>query len=280
MRKKFFVNLLAVLAVVMVGSFRAFGLGVAHGPLAMLAAAAAPYAVQTKILIVIAAVYGLLQGIKKFIPVTGLGSVIFNVALSVLGVATVVQPQDLFSTQTLTTMLLAVAGAAGVHGTVRSFSSGGNPGPGTSTTQAAKLSMLAFAALGIAVAGSSLGCARLHNPGHATPTPIDQVARNTLATSSGVLNQAQKEYLAECSANPTTKTCTLINQAGSAQNAAITAVETYCGFPNSGAVPSQDAKCVPLASAESALVAATANLQEIIGEVKAVIQPAQPAAKQ
>lgn len=293
MRKKFFVNLLAVAAVVMVGSFRAFGLGIAQSPLAMLAAAAAPYALQTKILIVAGGVYGLLQGLKKAgLPLSGIWAVAFNLGTSILGVITVIQPQDLLSSSTISAVLIAAAGAAGVHGTLRSFSGGNSSGnaPGNSSTAGssstsstkstsstaplAKLGAVTLMAVCVA------GCALIHKPGQTTPSaPLDQVARNTLATSSGVLNQAQLEYLAECSANPTTATCTLINQGGAAQNAALTTLETYCGFPRSGVVPAPDAKCVPVASFEPALITATANLQELVGELKAVIHP-QPAAKQ
>lgn len=145
MRKKFVINLLAVLAVLMVGDFRAFGLDVVHGPLAVLAAATANYATQTKILMVVAGVYGLLQGIKKFIPIAGIGSVIFNIAFSVLGVVTVVQPQDLFSTQTLTLILIAAAGAAGVHGTVRSFSGNDSSSSGGGGVKIATLAFAVFA---------------------------------------------------------------------------------------------------------------------------------------
>lgn len=308
MRKKFFVNLLAVAAVVMVGSFRAFGLDVAHGPLAMLAAAAAPYALQTKILIIAGGVYGLLQGLKKAgLPLNGIWAVAFNLGSSILGVITLVQPQDLLSTQTISAVLIAAAGAAGVHGTIRSFSGGNSGSAGnapsssstsgssstastksTSSTSSQVLKLATLACAGIALGFTVAGCSLIHKPGQTTPSaPLDQVARNTLATSSGVLNQAQVEYLAECSANPTTKTCTLINQAGAAQNAALTTLETYCGFANTAVLPAADAECHPVASFESALVTATANLQELVGEVKGVISPQpaaspspQPAAKQ
>lgn len=80
------------------------------------------FSAQTKILTIIGGVYALLQAVKKFVPVKGYLAVALNVVFSVLGVVTVVQPQDLFSLNTLVAVLTAAAGAAGIHGTVSKLS--------------------------------------------------------------------------------------------------------------------------------------------------------------
>ncbi|MBZ5523573.1 MAG: hypothetical protein LAP21_15170 [Acidobacteriia bacterium] len=87
------------------------------------ASAPAPFALQTKVLLVAGLVYTVLQGAKRFLPVTGYLAIAGNVALSVLGVVTIVQPQDLFSTQTLMAVITAASSAAGAHGTLRSLNS-------------------------------------------------------------------------------------------------------------------------------------------------------------
>ncbi|MBZ5522257.1 MAG: hypothetical protein LAP21_08445 [Acidobacteriia bacterium] len=80
-----------------------------------------PFARQKMVLCVAAAVYALLQGVKKFVPVTGFLAVAVNVAFSIFGVITLVQPEQLWSMQTAVAILQAVLISAGVHGTVRSF---------------------------------------------------------------------------------------------------------------------------------------------------------------
>jgi hypothetical protein len=254
MRKKIFAIVLAVAGVLLLGTFSAYG--DAGHPLVLLAAATVPFAAQTKILGIAAVVYAVLQGIKKIVPVTGFTSVALNICLSVGGMLIAVQPQDLWSMQTLTTVLLAGLGAAGVHGTVRSFISDG-PGPNLITMKS-----LAFGCLGLMVLGSA-GCKE---------TP-DQIARDVLATSSGTLDQAQTEYLAECQSNPGKQVCSLINKAGDAQNAAITALETYCGYQLTPTPPDPATQCVPVASAYGGLVTATTNLNQIIGELKPLVHP-------
>jgi hypothetical protein len=73
---------------------------------------------QTKTLAVLAIVFTAVQGLKKLFPkLGGWSSLIVNTLLSVLGVVTVVQPQDLFSVQTVIAVVLAVSGSAGIHGT-------------------------------------------------------------------------------------------------------------------------------------------------------------------
>lgn len=256
--RKIFATLFVVTGVLLLGTFPAFA-GSSHPLVVLAAATAVPLATQTKILAVVAAVYAVLQVVKKFVPVTGLGSVLFNILLSVGGVLAVAQPQDLYSVQTITTVLLAALGAAGVHGTVRSFSSGDSPGVGANLTT---MKLLALACMVLAFAGFK-GCNK----------SLDQITRDVLATSSGTLTQAQDEYVAECQANPAKQVCVLINQAGGVQNATITALETYCGYALTPTPPDPSTPCTPVASAQAGLITATSNLNQIIGELKPLIQP-------
>jgi hypothetical protein len=86
-----------------------------------------PPAVKT--LAVIAAVYGVLQGLKK-IPVltqylTGWWAIGFNVVFSILGQLVVIPANQLYTANTLNiilTVLTTVLSAAGIHGTIKSMS--------------------------------------------------------------------------------------------------------------------------------------------------------------
>jgi hypothetical protein len=82
-----------------------------------------------KTLAVVVAVYGVLQGLKK-IPaltafLTGWKAVAFNVVFSVVGQLAVIPAGQLYTTDTLNSIIqtiIMVLSAAGIHGTVRSFS--------------------------------------------------------------------------------------------------------------------------------------------------------------
>ena len=79
-----------------------------------------------KTLAVIGAVYGILQGAKK-IPaltqyLTGWVAVAFNVALTSGGLLVAIPPDQLYTTNTLMLLVTTILAAAGVHGTVKSFS--------------------------------------------------------------------------------------------------------------------------------------------------------------
>ena len=103
-------------------------------------------------------------------------------------------------------------------------------------------------------------------------TPVEQNARNAAAALQGSLVAAQAQYGATCKANPTQAVCQLVNRAVSGQNALITASETYCGW--SAVAPPQDqtTPCVPVKSAEAALIVATANATELVLEIKGVVK--------
>ena len=157
MRKlsKYLLGIAAVLAIVTIGNFPAFALGAS--PMALVAAAttaATPFATQVKLLAISGSVYALLQVVKQVFPLAGLGAILSNVALSVLGVLVVIKPEDLFSLNTLTLVGIAAITAAGAHGTIKSFTSGnGSSGP-ASTPIKTGVAMLLCVAL-IALTGCS-----------------------------------------------------------------------------------------------------------------------------
>jgi hypothetical protein len=78
-----------------------------------------------KALAVIGAVYGLIQAAKKIPAVTpyltGWVSVAVNVILTACGLLLTIPPGQLYTTNTALLLLTTILGAAGVHGTVASF---------------------------------------------------------------------------------------------------------------------------------------------------------------
>jgi len=102
-------------------------------------------------------------------------------------------------------------------------------------------------------------------------SPVETKARDTAAALSGSIVAAQFKYQASCQANPAQQVCVAINKGVNAENALVSAVETYCGWEVNAAPPDPNAKCVPVKSAEQALVAAIANAATITTEIKGVI---------
>ncbi len=90
-------------------------------------------------------------------------------------------------------------------------------------------------------------------------------ARDTIAAANGVIVQAEIQYSPTCTSNPSQPICNTINRAVAAQNAAITALEAYCGF-NSASNPND--KCQPVKTLEPALTSALANLNQFVTELK------------
>lgn len=107
----------------------------------------------------------------------------------------------------------------------------------------------------------------------ACPSGVESKGRDTAAALKGALGPVQAEYTAECTADKTKPACMAINRGVAAQNALITALETYCGWSTTAPPPDQTAKCVPVTSARAALDAAIANANQAITEVKGVIKP-------
>jgi hypothetical protein len=102
-------------------------------------------------------------------------------------------------------------------------------------------------------------------------SPMEQKARDAAAALSGSIVAAQGKYQAACQANPSLDVCRLINRGVSAENALITAIETYCGWATTPAPPDANAPCVPVKSAEEALRVGIANAAALTSQIKGVI---------
>lgn len=100
----------------------------------------------------------------------------------------------------------------------------------------------------------------------------EQTARDAIAAATGTIAKAQTQHQAECQVNPAAGTCVLINRAVNAQNAAMTGLETYCGWRLSGVLPDRGAVCTPNGSALNTLNVALSNLKQITTEVKGVVK--------
>lgn len=101
----------------------------------------------------------------------------------------------------------------------------------------------------------------------------EQNARDAAAALRGLLTTAQTQYQTSCQANSTQTVCQSINRGVSAQNALITATESYCGWSTTAPPPDPMTVCVPVKSAEAALKSATANANQAIAEIRGVIHP-------
>lgn len=99
--------------------------------------------------------------------------------------------------------------------------------------------------------------------------PAEKTARDVISSATGAISSAQVEYKAECTTLPTAPKCVLINDAVHAQNAAITALEAYCGFAVGVSLPGD--KCAPVSTATGALTASLANLKNFTGEITAIL---------
>ena len=102
-------------------------------------------------------------------------------------------------------------------------------------------------------------------------SPLENEARDTAAALGGSIAAAQTRYQAACAANPSQQICQVINRGVSAQNALITAVETYCGWSTAAAPPDANTKCVPVKSTENVLRAAIANAAALTAQIKGAI---------
>jgi hypothetical protein len=105
----------------------------------------------------------------------------------------------------------------------------------------------------------------------ANPNNLEQNARDTVASLGGLLTTAQDQNLATCTADKTQPTCVLINRGISAQNALISATETYCGMPQSTSLASTT--CTPVKSAQAGLQTALDNATQLVNEIKGVVKP-------
>jgi len=88
-------------------------------------------------------------------------------------------------------------------------------------------------------------------------------ARDAIATASGTIAFAQQQ----CAKVPAQAFCKLVPKSVAAENLAIDALETYCGF--TPATPAGTA-CVAVASAKAGLDTALANLSQSTSDIKAL----------
>jgi hypothetical protein len=96
--------------------------------------------------------------------------------------------------------------------------------------------------------------------------PLEQTARDAIATASGAISAAQTSYSATCSQNSGQRACGIIIKAAAANNTAIDALQAYCGFSPTTPISAQ---CTPVKTAASALTSALNNLQAAINDLKA-----------
>lgn len=100
-------------------------------------------------------------------------------------------------------------------------------------------------------------------------TPVEQNARDGIATAAAVLRFAQTKYGPSCTANPKQAICQNINKAVHANNLAIDALESYCQL-----TPASDPTlpCKPVKALEPALASALANLNQTVTDLKGALQ--------
>jgi len=102
-------------------------------------------------------------------------------------------------------------------------------------------------------------------------TPVEQSARNAAAGLKGAISSAQGQFQASCQSNPAQPVCGLINQAVWSQNALITSIEAYCSW-DVNLPPAGSSKCVPVKSAEAAMITATQNANVLVLEIQAALK--------
>lgn len=95
--------------------------------------------------------------------------------------------------------------------------------------------------------------------------------RNAIAAANGAIAQAQAEYLADCTANPSLAECRTINDAVKLHTTAVIGMETYCGFELNKPLPDPTAPCVPVKTAAAGLKITVTNLTAIVGQINALV---------
>lgn len=98
--------------------------------------------------------------------------------------------------------------------------------------------------------------------------PIEQTARNGIATAKGFLD-SEKAAHPECVVNAaSSNACYLISKGVAAKDSTIDALEAYCGgpeFDNGGA-------CTPHADLQPKLKSVLANLNQTIADIKKAVK--------
>jgi hypothetical protein len=105
-----------------------------------------------------------------------------------------------------------------------------------------------------------------------TSHPQVQNARDIAAAFNGVLTAAQDKYVDQCNADRGQHICIIIYKAVDAQNALITAIQTYCGWSQELPTINQTGPCAQIPSAELELKTAINNANLFITELKGVVK--------
>jgi hypothetical protein len=106
-----------------------------------------------------------------------------------------------------------------------------------------------------------LGCPTAGSP--------EQISRDAIAASNGVISSAQAQNHDACVAAPSGSNCILINKAIDGQHFVKSSLDVYCQFSPSDA---PDKVCVPLKAALPALQSAVSNLNALTNSVKGIIK--------
>jgi len=98
--------------------------------------------------------------------------------------------------------------------------------------------------------------------------PIEQTARDSVATAKGYLDSARQHH-PECQPNSTGAVCQIISRGVAAKDAVIDAVDIYCASPQ---YSEQGGPCAPNKDAAQKLKEALKNLSTIMTDVKGVVK--------
>lgn len=145
-----------------------------HVTLALFITAAAFWAVlPVKLVAIAGTVYVLVQALKQIFPsLGGWQSIALNVALSVTGVLAVAKPGDLESSTFWASLMITVASAAGIHGTVKSVAERSLPQMDTSKAKMLALLFVFGLVLGLSGCGKTVTAT---TPAVAPPLPAGAV---------------------------------------------------------------------------------------------------------
>ena len=97
--------------------------------------------------------------------------------------------------------------------------------------------------------------------------PLETKARDTIAGMKGLLDSEQAARKAQCSVDPSAPVCQALIRGAGAENALVTATETYCGW-STLTPPTLDAVCAPNKALAPALKNSIDNALRIISEIK------------
>lgn len=97
--------------------------------------------------------------------------------------------------------------------------------------------------------------------------PVQETARDGVATAKGYLDSAKAAHPECAAAQVNVGVCTLLSRATGAKDAVIDAVNVYCSSPS---YDSTGGVCVPNKSAKPKLDAALRDLNQILTDVKKI----------